>query len=129
MQAKTILIVEDQFDFLAVQKIYLEHHGYRVLTAENGQQGLETARANLPNLILMDFSIPVLDGLGATSELKRDPRTRDIPVIMVTALAYGSVGRRAREAGCAAFVSKPCEPRRVLAEVQHLIGAAEVAVN
>lgn len=129
MQQKTILIVEDQFDFLAVQKIYLEHHGYRVLTADNGQKGLEAARANLPNLILMDFSVPVLDGVGATSELKRDPSTRDIPVIMVTALAYGSVGRRAREAGIAAFVSKPCDPRRVLDEVQNLIGSSEAAVN
>ncbi|HET7274478.1 MAG TPA: response regulator [Longimicrobiaceae bacterium] len=129
MEAKTILIVEDQFDFLAVQKIYLEHHGYRVLTAEDGQAGLRSAREHLPNLILMDFSVPMLDGIGATSELKRDPSTRDIPVIMVSALAYGSIGRRAREAGCAAFVSKPCDPRRVLAEVENIIGASETALH
>ena len=60
--------------------------------------------------------------IRATAALKTDPETRDIPVIMLTAHSYGSVGRRAREAGCACFISKPCDPKRVLFEVESLIG-------
>lgn len=123
MEMKTILMIEDQIDFLAINKLYLERHGYRVLAAEDGEKGVRCAREHRPNLILMDFSVPELDGIGATTKLKRDPDTEHIPVVLLTAHSYGSVGRRAREAGCVAFVSKPCEPRRVLQEVERLIGA------
>lgn len=124
MRDKTILLVEDQIEFRAIQKIYLEKQGYRVLAADNGNQALRAAREHLPNIILMDFSMPEKDGLSATRELKGDPSTSHIPVILLTAHGYGSAGRRAREAGCAAFVPKPCEPWRVLQEVQELIGPA-----
>jgi two-component system cell cycle response regulator DivK len=126
---KTILIVEDQLDFLAIHKLFLERHGYRVLAAEDGEEAIRCAREHLPDLILMDFSVPRLDGIGATQALKRDPDTRDIPVVLLTAHAYGSVGRRAKEAGCAGFVGKPCDPRRILQEVQQRIGAADARVH
>ncbi len=123
MEQKTVLIVEDQFDFLAIHKVYLERNGYRVLSAENGVEGVRCAREHHPHLILMDFSMPVLDGVSATRQLKQDPETRDIPVVLLTAHAYGSVGRRAREVGCAGFLAKPCDPRRVLDEVREWIGS------
>jgi CheY-like chemotaxis protein len=126
MLPKTILIVEDQIEFLAVHKLYLERHGYRVLAAEDGEEGVRCARQHHPDLILMDFSIPRLDGIGATDALKQDPSTRDIPVLLVTAHAYGSVGRRAKEAGCAGFIAKPCDPRRVLREIEQRIGSAQL---
>jgi two-component system, cell cycle response regulator DivK len=129
MGTKTVLLVEDQLEFAAVQRVHLERNGYRVLTAEDGHQGVRYAREHRPDLILMDFSLPRLDGLHATRALKEDPLTRDIPVIMLTAHGYGTVGRRAREAGCSAFVPKPCEPRRVLSEIQFLIGPAQVPGN
>lgn len=122
LMEKTVLIVEDQIDFLAIHKLYLEKHGYRVLAAEDGQEAVRCARACQPDLILMDFSIPVLDGIGATRALKDDPATSAIPVILLTAHAYGSVGRRAREAGCEGFIAKPCEPRRILHEVRLRLG-------
>src|SRR5690606_6484972 len=105
-------------------KVYLEQQGYRVVAADDGNQGVQAAREYRPNIILMDLSMPKKDGLSATRELKSDPSTSHIPVILLTAHAYGSAGRRAREAGCAAFVPKPCDPRRVLQEVQQLIGPA-----
>src|SRR5687768_8798090 len=117
---KTVLLAEDQIDFLAVQKLYLERHGYAVLTVEDGIEAVRTAREHHPNIILMDLSLPRLDGINATRQIKGDPDTCEIPIIMLTAHAYGSVGRRAREAGCAAFVPKPCDPQRVLQEVQRL---------
>lgn len=120
MEQKTVLLVEDQLDFLAVHKLYLERHGFHVVTAEDGRAAVLRAQELHPDVILMDFSIPLLDGIGATAQLKGDPHTRDIPVILLTAHTYGSVGRRAREVGCASFISKPCEPRRVLEEVKKL---------
>lgn len=122
MEQKTVLIVEDQLEFLAIHRAYLERHGYRVLAAGDGREGVNRAREHRPHLILMDHTMPVMDGFTAVAELKRDPATRDIPVLLLTAHTYGSVGRRARELGCAAFISKPCEPRRVLQEVEHWIG-------
>lgn len=126
MSSKTILFVEDQLDFLAVNKLYLERHGYRVVSAEDGEQAVQVAQQCMPDVIVMDFSMPRLDGIGATTALKTAPETRDIPVIMLTAHSYGSVGRRAREAGCACFITKPCDPTRVLREVESLIGSAGV---
>lgn len=123
MQPKTVLLVEDQFEFLAINKLFLERHGYHVLVAEDGEEAVECAREHRPSLILMDLSIPVLDGISATEALKSDSATRDIPVVLLTAHSYGSVGRRALDAGCDGFVSKPCDPRRVLREVEHRIGA------
>ena len=123
MQPKTILLVEDQLDFLAINKLYLERHGYRVVSAEDGEDAVRSAREHQPDLILMDFTIPRLDGIGATARLKDDPGTRDIPIVLLTAHTYGSVGRRAREVGCVSFIGKPCDPRRVLSEVQMLIGS------
>jgi CheY-like chemotaxis protein len=123
MEQKTVLIVEDQFDFLAIHKVYLERNGYRVISAENGIEGVRCAREHHPHLILMDFSMPGLDGVSATRQLKQDPETADIPVVLLTAHAYGSVGRRAREVGCAGFLAKPCDPRRVLDEVREWIGS------
>lgn len=122
MMSKTILFAEDQLDFLAVNKLYLERHGYRVVAAENGEEAIRVAHECRPDLILMDFSMPRMDGIRATTAIKADPQTRDIPVIMLTAHSYGSVGRRAREAGCACFITKPCDPKRVLSEVETLIG-------
>ncbi|HET8656693.1 MAG TPA: response regulator [Longimicrobiaceae bacterium] len=123
MESKTILFVEDHLEFLAIYKLYLERQGYHVVVAEDGENAVRFAREYRPDLILMDFSMPGLDGIGATQLIKSDPETEQIPVVLLTAHAYGSVGRRAREAGCAAFIRKPCDPRRVLDEVEHWIGA------
>jgi two-component system, cell cycle response regulator DivK len=117
MDGKTILIVEDQLEQRAINSLILQHHGYRVLAVENGADGVRSAREQQPDLIIMDLSIPGLDGFHATRQLKEDPATRDIPVVVLTAHSYGSVGRRAREAGCNAFLGKPCDPQRLLREV------------
>lgn len=120
---KTVLFVEDQIEFRAIHRAYLERRGYRVLVADDGEKALHCAREERPDLILMDFSMPRLDGIRATAELKRDPGTRDIPVVLLTAHSYGSVGRRAREAGCDGYIGKPCDPSRLLAEVELRLGS------
>jgi CheY-like chemotaxis protein len=121
-EAKTVLIVEDQLEMRAINAMYLHHHGYRVLAADNGLDGLKAARERHPDLILMDVSVPGIDGIRATEVLKRDPDTGGIPVVIITAHPYGSVGRRAVDAGCDGYLTKPCDPRRILQEVQRRLG-------
>src|SRR3954451_13109130 len=89
--AKTVLIVEDQIEMRAINAMYLHHHGYRVLATDNGVEGVEAARESQPDLILMDISIPGMDGIRATETLKADPETERIPVLIITAHPYGSV--------------------------------------
>lgn len=115
---KTVLIVEDQLEMRAINAAYLQHHGYRVLAVGNGVDGIRTAVDSQPDLILMDISLPGVDGLRATEQLKRDPRTEHIPIVILTAHPYGSVGKRAVRAGCDGYLTKPCDPRRILQEVE-----------
>lgn len=119
---RTVLIVEDQIEMRAIASAYLERYGYRVLATDNGADAVRQARAEQPDLIFMDVSIPGMDGIRATAEIKRDPATRAIPVVIVTAHPYGSVGRRAMDAGCDGWLNKPCDPRRLLQEVQRRVG-------
>ena len=119
---RTVLIVEDQIEMRAIASAYLERQGYRVLATDNGADAVRQARAELPDLIFMDVSIPGMDGIRATAEIKRDPATRAIPVVIVTAHPYGSVGKRAMDAGCDGWLNKPCDPRRLLQEVQRRVG-------
>jgi CheY-like chemotaxis protein len=113
----TVLLADDQIEMSAIHTDYLQRHGFRVLTAEDGNTALARARAECPDVIVLDHSMPGCNGIEVTRALKADPATSTIPVVLMTALAYGAVGRRAREAGCVAFLSKPCGPRRVLQEV------------
>jgi CheY-like chemotaxis protein len=96
--------------------------GYEVSEALNGEEGIAKARAERPDLILMDISIPIIDGWEATQVLKHDPLTRDIPIIALTAHALASDREKAMEVGCDGYLAKPCEPRAVVAEVQRFLG-------
>ncbi len=120
--SKTVLIVEDQIELRAINSLFLESHGYQVLAVDNGKDAVHLARQYRPDLIVMDLSVPQLDGFGAMELLKQDARTEHIPILVLTAHTYGSVGRRAREAGCDGFLRKPCDPHRLLDEVRERIG-------
>lgn len=119
---KTVLLVEDNEDNRIVYSTILRHFGYRVMEALNGEEGIATARTEKPDLILMDISIPIIDGWEATQVLKHDPETRQIPIIALTAHALASDRERAMQVGCDGYLAKPCEPRAVVAEVQRFLG-------
>jgi CheY-like chemotaxis protein len=104
----------------------LVHDGHSVLQAFDGGRGVEMARAHGPDLVLMDLSMPVMNGLEATRLLKADPATAAIPVIALTACTQDEDVAAALRAGCNAFLAKPLEPRRVAAEVRRILadGAA-----
>ena len=117
----TILLVEDHEDNRIVYRTVLEHFGYTVLEAHDGAEGVRRAREERPDLILMDISIPVMDGWEATRVLKADPETARIPVIALTAHALAEDRARATEAGCDGYLAKPVEPRRVVEEVRRVL--------
>lgn len=117
----TVLLVEDNADNQAIYRMILEHSGFTVLQAWDGEAGVRMAREHRPDLILMDVSIPRMDGLEATRVLKADPDTAPIPVVALTAHAMPEDRQRAFDAGCESYLSKPVEPRRVLEEARRLI--------
>jgi CheY-like chemotaxis protein len=121
-QSRTILLVEDHEDNRIVYSTILEHFGYVVLLAGDGAEGVRLAKERRPDLILMDVSIPVMDGWTATATLKADPETASIPVIALTAHALAADRDRAAQVGCDGYLAKPVEPRRVVEEVKRFLG-------
>jgi len=117
----TILLVEDNEDNQEIYRIILAHHGYTVLQAWDGECGVRMARDHAPDLILMDLTMPRMDGLEATRLLKADPATAAIPVVALTACTQREDMAAAAEAGCEAYLTKPVEPRRVAAEVRRIL--------
>jgi CheY-like chemotaxis protein len=127
MVGKTVLLVEDNADNQEIYRIILTHHGFSVLQAWDGEGGVRMARDHAPDLILMDLTMPVLDGLQATQMLKADPETAAIPIIALTAHAEHEDRAAAAAAGCTLFLSKPVEPQRVAMEVRRVLTDAEAA--
>jgi two-component system, cell cycle response regulator DivK len=121
VSSKTILIVDDSADNRDVYSMFLEHFGYTVLTANDGWDGVQQARTHHPDLILMDISMPVLDGLEATELLKVDADTQAIPVIAITAHDDIALRSRAQEIGFESYLTKPTQPRRILQEVERCL--------
>jgi len=106
-----ILVIEDTPMNLELATILLTAAGYVVLAAPDAETGIELARREQPDLILMDISLPGMDGLTATRALKADPATQTIPVVALTAHAMEGDAKLAREAGCYAYLTKPIETR------------------
>jgi two-component system, cell cycle response regulator DivK len=122
-QAPLILVVDDYQDAREMYAEYLQFSGFRVAEASNGNEALERAFALKPNLILMDLSLPGMDGWEATRQLKSDERTRHIPVVALTGHALAGASDGARRAGCDSFVTKPCLPDDLVVEVRRMLDA------
>ncbi len=122
MNAKqTILLVEDNELNRDMLSRRLMRKGYAVEMAPDGELGLTMARELLPDLILMDLSLPVLDGWEATRRLKEDPATRHIPIIILTAHALEQERQKAMDTGCDDFDIKPVELSRLLPKIERLL--------
>ena len=118
-----VLLVEDNDMNRDMLSRRLASRGFEVLTALDGEQGVEMAAAEMPDLILMDMSLPVLDGWGATKRIKAEERTRSIPVIALTAHAMSADREKALQAGCDDYDTKPVELRRLLGKMNRLLGS------
>ncbi|HVD91241.1 MAG TPA: response regulator [Vicinamibacterales bacterium] len=118
-----MLVVEDYQDAREMYTAYLQFSGFDVAEAGNGLEAVEKAQELLPDIVLMDLALPRMDGWEATRRLKNDPRTRHIPIVALTGHALAGHAEGAREAGCDAFVTKPCLPDALVAEIKRLLDA------
>ena len=108
-----ILVVDDSADNVALISLYLQQQGYRVVTASNGEDAITVAEQMFPNLILMDISMPTLDGLGATRRIRENDSLREIPVIAVTAFGTEGFQRAAYDVGVSGYLTKPIDLDRM----------------
>jgi len=113
-----VLLAEDFEDARELYRDYLEFSGFTVKTASNGQDAIDQAIALQPDLILMDASMPVLDGWQATRQLKSNPATQHIPILALTAHAFDDARQQAKSVGCDGFVTKPCLPDDLVTKVR-----------
>jgi two-component system cell cycle response regulator DivK len=119
-----ILLVEDNEMNRDMLSRRLERKGFEVIIAVDGQQGVDMAGSESPALILMDLSLPVIDGWEATRQIKADPATQNIPVIALTAHAMAGDEQKAREAGCDDYDTKPVDIKRLLEKIGKFLGSA-----
>jgi len=120
-----ILVVDDYQDAREMYAEYLQFSGFRVAEARNGNEAVEQAFALSPDLILMDLSLPGMDGWEATRQLKSDERTRHIPVVALTGHALAGASEGAKKAGCDSFVTKPCLPDDLVVEVRRMLSTVQ----
>jgi two-component system alkaline phosphatase synthesis response regulator PhoP len=124
MADKTILVADDETHILHVVSLKLRNAGFNVLTARDGQEALELAQQEHPDLIITDYHMPQLSGLELCQRLKQDPSTRDIPAIMLTARGYHLEPHDTQESGILRMLSKPFSPRQLLTTVNEMLSIA-----
>jgi CheY-like chemotaxis protein len=120
-ERELVLVVEDYQDAREMYAAYLHYSGFDVAEAANGVEAVEKVTELLPDIVLMDLALPRMDGWEATRRIKADARTRHIPVVALTGHALAGHADGAREAGCDAFVTKPCLPDALVAEIRRLL--------
>ena len=120
-----ILVVDDYQDAREMYAAYLQFSGYRVAEATNGLEAIEQANALMPDIILMDLALPKMDGWEATRRLKMSEATRHIPIVALTGHALAGHAEGAKQAGCDSFVTKPCLPDALVAEIKRMLALRE----
>jgi len=122
-----VLLVDDYPDAREMYAEYLEFSGFDIVQAGNGVEAIERAHDSHPDVILMDLSLPVMDGWEATRRLKADDTTKEIPVLAVTGHALSGVSNDAKKAGCDGFITKPCLPEDLVAEIRKVLAGTRSA--
>ena len=117
---KRILLVEDHPGTIEVMQQELEVLGYEVTVAENGVKGVEMATSESPDLIVMDIIMPKMDGLQATSQIRKNPKTKDIPILAATALARPGDREKCLEGGCDGYIAKPFTHKQLGVAIEKL---------
>jgi two-component system cell cycle response regulator DivK len=118
-----VLVVDDFADNREMYARFLEFSGFQVMQAANGEEALKRAFERTPALVVMDLSLPGLDGWEATRRLKADARTHAVPVVAVTGHALAGSAERAEEAGCDGYITKPCLPADLVAEIRRVLAS------
>jgi CheY-like chemotaxis protein len=118
---KKVLVIEDNDNNLYLMRFLLTQLGVVVMEARDGKAGVELAKQEPPDLILMDIQLPVLDGYAATRLIREDPVLKDVPIIAVTSYAMVGDKEKAIEAGCTAYVEKPINPDTFVREIERFL--------
>jgi DNA-binding response OmpR family regulator len=124
-----ILVVDDEPDVLELVVFHLEKEAYRVDVADTGDRALKIARENLPSLLVLDLMLPGINGLEICRLLKRDPKTRDIPILMLTARASEEDRVKGLELGAHDYVTKPFSPRELVLRIKNLLRLTEKSTD
>ncbi len=121
MSNKKILVIEDDELNMKLIRIVLDLGGYRILEAPDAEEGIKMIRSEMPDLILMDIQLPGIDGFKATRVIKEDEALKSIPVIALTAFAMHGDDRKAMEAGCDGYITKPIDTRKLIQQLEGYI--------
>lgn len=124
MAKAKLLIVDDEVDLVETLKFRLEANDYEIIEANDGQKGLEKAKSENPDLIILDLMIPKLDGYKVCRMLKFDEKYKNIPIIMFTARAQEGDRKLGFETGANAYITKPFDPQVLLAKIEELLKSA-----
>ncbi len=126
MAQRTVLLVEDDPDTRLIYSTMLRASGFNVIEARDGTEGIEFARAHVPDLIVMNLVMPQIDGLSATEVIRTNPALASVPIIACTAFLHEDGAEMAQIAGCDGYLEKPCEPTRLVATVQRFLDVMPV---
>jgi len=122
---KRILLVEDEKDMAYAVTLQLESEGYEVIAASDGKDGLDKARTNKPDLVILDLMLPKIDGYKVCRMLKFDSKYKDIPIILFTARAQDSDKKIGKDVGADAYITKPFEPKELLDKINKLLSLSD----
>lgn len=121
MAEKKVLVVDDEIHIIHVVAIKLRNNGYDVISAENGAEAFELAREQQPDIVVTDFHMPVMTGLDLVRELRQNERTKDIPVIMLTARGFAIEDEQKEDLQISEFLSKPFSPKELLRSIEDIL--------
>ncbi len=116
-----VLIIEDNEQNLYLLNFILEKNGYEVIQAGDGPKGIGIAKKNIPDLILLDIQLPVMDGYAVARELRKIPETKAIPIIAITSYAMSGDREKALEAGCSGYLTKPINPETFISSIEEYL--------
>ena len=125
MSERKVLVVDDEVHIVQVVAIKLRNNGFDVLTAENGADALELVKQEKPDIVVTDFQMPVMTGLELVENMRENPESSDIPVIMLTARGFAIDDEKKQALKVAACLSKPFSPREVLKSVEEVLGVTQ----
>ncbi len=118
---RKILIVEDSPDMVNMLQMLLKHRGYDSFTAKNGKEAVDMAASQLPDLILLDMMLPIMDGIAAAHQIRLNPKTHSIPILAVTAKVFPKDREECLQNGCNDHLAKPFTPKELLSKIKTLL--------
>lgn len=121
-ESHTILVVDDEPYMIRLLQHHIERAGFRMVKASNGREALERIRDERPQLVIMDVMMPEINGLEVLAQVRRQPETKDLPIIIMTANAQRFTREEAEAAGVSAFLTKPFGPTQLMAEIRRQLG-------